>query len=60
MIKKFFTLFKVFSGNTDGNSVVEHALLYHILARYVRINPGAYHRHPMIRVEFKGCHINGT
>ena len=50
---------QVFSGNTDRNSVVTHALLQPIIARYVQIKPTEWNGHISMRAEFKGCVLSG-
>ncbi|XP_068753272.1 discoidin domain-containing receptor 2-like [Montipora capricornis] len=42
---------KVFPGNTDGSSVVQHSFLASIKARYVRFYPVTHYSHPCLRVE---------
>lgn len=42
---------KVFPGNTDSSSVVQHSFLASIKARYVRFYPVTHDGHPCLRVE---------
>ena len=47
--------FKIFDGNTDQNTVVNHKLKHSIIARYIRIVPVDYHNFISLRAEFYGC-----
>ncbi|KAL9970495.1 hypothetical protein ACROYT_G022880 [Oculina patagonica] len=42
---------KVFSGNTDQNSIVKHSLSTDVKARFVRFYPVTHYSHPCMRVE---------
>ncbi|KAL9982966.1 hypothetical protein ACROYT_G005081 [Oculina patagonica] len=46
---------KVFIGNVDRNSIVDHVLLQPITARYVQIKPIEWNGHISLRAEFFGC-----
>ncbi|CAH3128101.1 unnamed protein product [Pocillopora meandrina] len=46
---------KVFTGNTNRNTVVTHVLLQPITARYVQIKPKSWNNHISMRAEFYGC-----
>ncbi|CAB4015538.1 Hypothetical predicted protein, partial [Paramuricea clavata] len=46
---------KVFSGNTDRNSVVRHELSPVLVARFIRIQPKSWKLHISMRAEFRGC-----
>ena len=49
-------LFQLFLGNTDRTTIVKHFLKRPIQARYVRINPRAWHGiHICMRFEIFGC-----
>uniref|UniRef100_A0A0X3P242 Lactadherin n=1 Tax=Schistocephalus solidus TaxID=70667 RepID=A0A0X3P242_SCHSO len=46
---------QVFDGNTESFQVKHAYLDYPVVARYVRIHPFAWNRHPSFRVELIGC-----
>ncbi|XP_078344084.1 uncharacterized protein LOC144629740 [Oculina patagonica] len=46
---------RVFSGNSDRNSVVRHRLLYPIQTRFLRLGVLASHTKPCLRMEIYGC-----
>ncbi|EDO43032.1 predicted protein [Nematostella vectensis] len=46
---------KIFSGNTDSETVVKHDLVEPIKARYVRFLVKSWHNEPVMRVELYGC-----
>ncbi|XP_048586374.1 lactadherin [Nematostella vectensis] len=46
---------KIFSGNTDSETVVKHDLVEPIKARYVRFMVKSWHNEPVMRVELYGC-----
>ncbi|XP_028417633.1 uncharacterized protein LOC114542082, partial [Dendronephthya gigantea] len=46
---------KVFTGNTDRNSVVFNVLSPTITTRYIRIHPKTWHYHISMRLELYGC-----
>lgn len=50
---------KVFSGNSDRDTIVTHTLMQPIEARYVQINPKTWHRFISMRAEFYGCRLSG-
>ena len=51
-----FPIFQLFLGNTDRTTIVKHFLKRPIQARYVRINPRAWHGiHICMRFEIFGC-----
>ena len=43
------------TGNTDRDTAVYHELKPPITARYIRLQPVAWHRHISMRIEFSGC-----
>ena len=49
---------RVFSGNSDKSTVVEHSFNV-ILARFVRLYPQTHHGHMALRWELYGCIYNG-
>ena len=49
------SLFQIFSGNADNNTVVTNELKPALKAKYVRIKPKAWYRWIKIRVELYGC-----
>jgi len=46
---------KVFTGNSDYDTVVKNDLKPAIHARYIRLTPKAYHSWKMLRMELYGC-----
>jgi hypothetical protein len=48
---------KIFTGNTNQNSIVKHALKPAIIARYIRVRPKTWHGHISMRMELYGCKI---
>ncbi|XP_068740044.1 uncharacterized protein [Montipora capricornis] len=46
---------KEFAANTDRNTVVYHELSQAVRAKYIRIQPTAWHNHISMRVEVFGC-----
>ena len=50
---------RVFGGNIDQNTVVEHSLDVLIVARFVRLYPQTYHHWMALRWEVYGCSYNG-
>ncbi|XP_027044413.1 uncharacterized protein LOC113672335 [Pocillopora damicornis] len=46
---------KVFTGNSNRDTVVSHPLHTPIEARYIRFRPRAWHGHISMRVELYGC-----
>ena len=50
---------RVFVGNSDQNTVVEHSLAVPIVARFVRLYPQTYHTWMSLRWEVYGCSYNG-
>ncbi|CAB4026958.1 Hypothetical predicted protein [Paramuricea clavata] len=53
-------LLKVFTGNSDTDTVVDHSLPTAIIAKYIRVHPKTWHGHISMRVEFNGCYIDCT
>ena len=52
------SIFQVFNGNTDPDTIVSHKLNPLIRARYIRFLPTAWHKHISMRVELFGCKGN--
>ena len=50
-----FTIFQVFVGNNDRDSIVRHYLNPPIRARYIRFQPIAWNQHISMRVGLNGC-----
>ncbi|XP_078620228.1 lactadherin-like [Branchiostoma floridae x Branchiostoma japonicum] len=48
---------RMFTGNSDGDSIVQRDLLQPIIARYVLINPQTFTDVPRLRLELLGCDI---
>ena len=48
---------RVFTGNTDRDTVVENELETAVAARFVRIHPQTFYQHPALRWEVYGCDI---
>ena len=46
---------KIFTGNSDRNTVVENSFSPTIFTRFVRVHPITAKEQPAIRVGFKGC-----
>jgi hypothetical protein len=46
---------KIFTGNTNQNSIVKHALKPAIIARYIRVRIKTWNRHICMRMELYGC-----
>ena len=61
-LKTFIVLIslQVFSGNTDGNTIVSHKLREKIRARYVRFVVLDWNNHISMRVELYGCSLPQT
>ena len=56
LLKINVSLFQVFAGNTDRNTVITHSLKPHIEARYIRIHPKTHnHNGRCLRAELYGC-----
>lgn len=51
----FFSLFQVFAGNKDRNTIVEHLLVTAFNARFIRFHPKTYSSHTCMRAEVYGC-----
>ena len=45
----------MFVGNNDAETVVKHALIPPIKARYIRLLPTAWNNHISTRMELYGC-----
>ena len=50
---------RVFGGNSDRNTVVEHSFDVVIVARFVRLYPQTYYDYMSLRWEVYGCSYNG-
>ena len=48
---------RVFTGNSDRETVVEHVLETAVAGRFVRIHPQTYYDRPSLRWEVYGCGI---
>ena len=48
---------RVFTGNSDRNTVIEQELETAVAARYVRVYPQTWHEHMAMRWEVYGCDI---
>ena len=46
---------KTFQGNSDINTVVKHKLEPTIYARYIKLYPQTWKKHPSLRMELYGC-----
>jgi hypothetical protein len=46
---------KIFTGNTNRNSIVKHALKPAIIARYIRVRIKTWYSYICIRMELYGC-----
>ena len=53
-----FNYLKVFTGNSDQDTVVKHALIPPIEARYIRLIPTTWNHHISMRMELYGCFGN--
>ncbi|ELU01346.1 hypothetical protein CAPTEDRAFT_139889, partial [Capitella teleta] len=52
--------FKVFAGNSDQNSAVEHRLHSPMRAKFVRVIPESWEQHGIaLRLEIRGCRHSG-
>ncbi|XP_028416219.1 lactadherin-like [Dendronephthya gigantea] len=47
---------KVFQGNQDQNSIVNHTFKTGIKARYIRVLPKSWKNYPTMRLELYGCY----
>ena len=50
-----FLLLQVFTGNSDSNTIVSHALKAKFTTRYVRFVVQTWYEHISMRVELYGC-----
>ncbi|XP_034369380.1 coagulation factor V isoform X1 [Arvicanthis niloticus] len=48
-----------FSGNSDASTIKENRLDPPIVARYIRIHPTKSYNRPTLRLELRGCEVNG-
>ncbi|CAB3992725.1 EGF-like repeat and discoidin I-like domain-containing 3 [Paramuricea clavata] len=48
-------MLKVFNGNSDRSSIVNHVVTPSIKARFIRIHPRVWYGHISMRAEFYGC-----
>ncbi|XP_074178552.1 coagulation factor V isoform X2 [Rhinolophus sinicus] len=48
-----------FDGNSDASTIKENRFDPPIVARYVRIHPTRFYNKPALRLELRGCEING-
>nr|KAF6396643.1 coagulation factor V [Rousettus aegyptiacus] len=48
-----------FNGNSDASTIKENRLDPPIVARYIRIYPTGFYNKPALRLELRGCEING-
>jgi hypothetical protein len=46
---------KIFTGNTNRNTIVKHALKPAIIARYIRVRIKTWYGHISMRMELYGC-----
>ena len=50
-----YSVFQVFDGNSDRNTVKENKLEVPIYTRYFRLHPKTFHNHISMRLELHGC-----
>ncbi|XP_021353942.1 uncharacterized protein LOC110450643 [Mizuhopecten yessoensis] len=48
---------ELFTGNTDGNTVVRHIINPHITAKYFRVNTRMWQSRPCLRFDLGGCKL---
>ena len=50
-----YSIFQVFDGNSDRNTIKENKLEVPIYTRYFRLHPKTFHNHISMRLELHGC-----
>ncbi|KAM5203194.1 coagulation factor V [Hipposideros larvatus] len=50
---------KYFDGNSDASTIKENSFDPPIVARYIRVHPTRFYNKPALRLELRGCEVNG-